>query len=80
MIDAFLDVTHGIFEVLFKSGNRAWLPYINIQHLEDLDAYLEASGQTHCCMSIGPVNDPNSLFYQQLDLYIQELQFGQLLI
>lgn len=35
---------HTIFEILWKSGDRSWLPYAQISHLDALNEYLEAQG------------------------------------
>ncbi|KAG6914195.1 hypothetical protein DXG01_001819, partial [Tephrocybe rancida] len=33
-----------MFEVLWKSGNKTWLPYMHVSHLHALEEYLEALG------------------------------------
>ena len=33
-----------MFEVLWKSGNRSWIPYLEVRNLEAFDRYLELQG------------------------------------
>ncbi|KAI0324129.1 hypothetical protein GY45DRAFT_1215010, partial [Cubamyces sp. BRFM 1775] len=33
-----------LFEAKWKSGNRTWVPYLSVSHLEALKLYLEANG------------------------------------
>ncbi|KAF8573628.1 hypothetical protein K439DRAFT_1306332, partial [Ramaria rubella] len=33
-----------IFEILFKLGDTAWMPYTDVQHLQAVELYLEAVG------------------------------------
>src|ERR1700683_670192 len=36
--------TDALFEIVWKAGDRAWLPYHEIAHLEAMTQYLEAQG------------------------------------
>ena len=36
--------TSALFEAVWKSGDRTWVPYTSVAHLEALNAYLEAQG------------------------------------
>ncbi|TDL15613.1 hypothetical protein BD410DRAFT_689985, partial [Rickenella mellea] len=33
-----------IFHVLWKSGDKTWLPYVEVKHLDAVTQYLEAMG------------------------------------
>ena len=49
-VDRIVDhAGHGntaLFQVLWKAGDKTWLPYIEVRHLSAFDAYLDACGVT----------------------------------
>ncbi|KAF8579420.1 hypothetical protein K439DRAFT_1620540 [Ramaria rubella] len=43
-----------IFEILFKLGDTAWMPYTDVQHLQAVESYLEAIGADSIAKLPGP--------------------------
>jgi hypothetical protein len=53
--------TDALFELTWKSGDRAWLPYHEISHLEALTQYFEAQGVTNISKLPRHIAKDNSL-------------------
>jgi hypothetical protein len=64
--------TRALFEVLWQSGDRTWMPYDQMKRLGALEAYFEELGITE----IGQLTDPGKASPSDMKLYSAGAQLG----